>query len=153
MRIVDFLRPELIVPELQASDKLGILRELATHIGRSSPGIPAEEILRVLAEREQLASTALSDGIAIPHGKLDRMPHMVGCLGRARHAVDFGSLDGNPTQLFFVLMAPGNAASAHLKALARISRLFKERGVRERLIHADGADAMYRVISAEDPAL
>ena len=77
-------------------------------------------------ERERLGSTAIGDGIAIPHGKLRGISRILGVFGRSPQGVDFDSLDGNPTHLFFLLVAPEDSASLHLKALARVSRLFKD---------------------------
>ena len=128
MKIVELIRREMIVPALAARDTL----------------------LRVLVDREQLASTAIGEGVAIPHGKLPTVGEIVACLGRAPGGVDFDSMDGQPTFLFFVLVAPENSTGAHLKALARISRVFKDADFRRRLLAADDADAMYRVIAEED---
>ncbi|HVN64840.1 MAG TPA: PTS sugar transporter subunit IIA, partial [Candidatus Binataceae bacterium] len=104
----------------------------------------------VLAERERLGSTAIGDGIAIPHGKLRGPTTIVGAFGRHLKGVDFESLDGAPTHLFFVLIAPEDSASLHLKALARVSRLFKESAFREKLLAASSADELYRLIKSED---
>src|SRR5690606_10900224 len=105
---------------------------------------------RVLAEREELASTAIGDGVAIPHGKLAQVGEIVACLGRSRAGIDFGSMDGQPTHLFFVMVAPENSTGAHLKALARISRVFKDAQFRRHLLDAPDAEAMYQIIQQED---
>ncbi|MCE9580237.1 MAG: PTS sugar transporter subunit IIA [Deltaproteobacteria bacterium] len=150
MKIVDLLRRELIVPSVHAGDKRGILEELATHVATQNPKIDRAGLARVLIEREQLASTAIGEGVAIPHGKLAAVSEIVACLGRVPGGVDFDSMDGQPTFLFFVLVAPDNSTGAHLKALARISRVFKDAEFRKRLLAAADADAMYRVIADED---
>ncbi len=150
MKIVDLLRRELIVPSLKASDKRGILEELAAHVASQNSKIDRASLSRVLIEREALASTAIGEGVAIPHGKLPTVNEIVACLGRVPAGVDFDSMDGQPTYLFFVLVAPDNSTGAHLKALARISRVFKDSEFRRRLLLAPDADAMYRVISEED---
>lgn len=150
MKIVELIRREMIVPSLAARDKRGILDELAAHVARQNPRIDHQTLLRVLVDREQLASTAIGEGVAIPHGKLSTVGEIVACLGRAPGGVDFDSMDGQPTFLFFVLVAPENSTGAHLKALARISRVFKDAEFRRRLLAADDAEAMYRVIAEED---
>lgn len=150
MKIVELIRREMIVPSLAARDKRGILDELAGHIASKITRIDRTTLLRVLVDREQLASTAIGEGVAIPHGKLPTVGEIVACLGRAPGGVDFDSMDGQPTYLFFVLVAPENSTGAHLKALARISRVFKDADFRRRLLAADDADAMYRVIAEED---
>ena len=90
----------------------------------------------MLEEREQLASTAIGDGIAIPHGKLDSVGHLVGVLGRAGQGIEFESIDGKPTHLVFMLVAPASSTGVHLKALARLSRLFRDAEFRKRLLDA-----------------
>jgi len=166
MKIVDFVRPELIVSELAARDKNEVIRELARHLAahalppagatpapagapRPAP-IDAEVVAKLLLERERLASTAIGEGVAIPHGKLGAVGEIVACLGRAPTGVDFDSMDGQPTFLFFVLVAPESSTGAHLKALARISRVFKDPEFRRRLLAAPDAEAMYHVVAEED---
>lgn len=150
MKIVDFLREELVVPELAGSTKPDVLGELAGHLAERQPGVERDTLVRVLLEREALASTAIGEGIAIPHGKLNSVGHLVACVGRSRAGVEFESMDGRPTHLFFVLVAPESSTGAHLKALARISRLFKDGDFRGRLLAAGSAAEMFRTIVDED---
>ncbi|MEM9491482.1 MAG: PTS sugar transporter subunit IIA [Myxococcota bacterium] len=150
MHIVDLIRREMILPALRSTDKSGIIRELASHVAANHPAIEREKLTRVLIDREGLASTAIGEGVAIPHGKLDTVDEIVACLGRIRHGVDFDSMDGQPTYLFFVLVAPESSTGAHLKALARISRVFKDSEFRSRLLSAEDADQMYSVIAEEE---
>ena len=150
MKIVDFVRPELIVASLAAHDKTEVIKELADHLAGHVPGVDRESLAKVLLERERLASTAIGEGVAIPHGKLDAVGKLVACVGRAPGGVDFDSMDGRPTHLFFVLVAPENSTGVHLKALARISRLFKDPEFRTRLMQAKDAAEIYKVISDED---
>ena len=150
MKIVDFIREDLILPELHSTEKLAVLKELAGHLSEHYRGVGRDDLVKVLVERERLASTAIGEGIAIPHGKLDAVGKLVGCVGRAREGVDFDSMDGRPTHIFFVLVAPENSTGVHLKALARISRLFKDGDFRSRLMAAGDAHEIYRVIAEED---
>src|SRR5437016_142290 len=99
MKIVDFLRPELVVEHLTADNKTGVLAELSAYLAARQPGLNAADLRRVLEEREALASTAIGDGIAIPHGKLDAVGQLVGCLGRSIPGIPFESVDGKPTHL------------------------------------------------------
>src|SRR5438105_15756332 len=108
MKIVDFVRPELIVSDLAAHDKAAVIKELAGHLATHVSGVDRESLTRVLLERERLASTAIGEGVAIPHGKLDAVGKLIACVGRAAGGVDFDSMDGRPTHLFFVLVAPEN---------------------------------------------
>lgn len=150
MKIVDFVRPELILPDLNARTKPEAIAELARHMAQEQREISAPQLQRVLMEREHLASTAIGEDVAIPHGKLETVTRLVACVGRSRQGIDFDSLDGRPTHIFFVLVAPENSTGIHLKALARISRLFKDAELRTRLIAADGAAEIYRIIATED---
>ncbi|HXU68131.1 MAG TPA: PTS sugar transporter subunit IIA [Polyangia bacterium] len=153
MKIVDFVGPELIVPQLQAHEKSAVIRELADHLAAHVSGpqkIDREVLAKVLLERERLASTAIGEGVAIPHGKLDAVGKLVAVVGRAPEGVDFDSMDGRPTHLFFVLVAPENSTGVHLKALARISRLFKDPEFRTRLMQAKDAAEIFKVIADED---
>ena len=150
MKIVDLIKRDMIVPALQSTDKRGLLEELATYMASHHPRIDRASLSRVLVEREQLASTAIGEGVAIPHGKLGSVGEIVACLGRARTGVEFDSMDGQPTFLFFVLVAPESSTGAHLKALARISRVFKDPEFRKRLLDAPDAESMYTVVATED---
>ena len=150
MKVVDFLRPDLVLSELGASAKGDVQAEMSRHLARFEAGIDPESLRKVLEERELLASTAIGDGIAIPHGKLDSVDQLVGALGRSVRGLEFDSIDGKPTHLVFMLVAPSSSTGIHLKALARLSRLFRDADFRRRLIEAADATTMYRVIAEED---
>lgn len=150
MKIVDLIKRDMVVPALVATEKRDILEELAHYMAGRHPRIDRATLARVLIEREQLASTAIGEGVAIPHGKLASVGEIVACLGRTPSGVDFDSMDGQPTYLFFVLVAPESSTGAHLKALARISRVFKDPEFRRRLLDAPDAEAMYSVVAEED---
>jgi PTS system nitrogen regulatory IIA component len=150
MKIVDFVRPDLVVPDLSATDKPGIIEELASHIAERVPVIDRDKLARALMEREKLASTGIDQGVAIPHAKMRDLGSLVACVGRKKDGVDFASMDCKPSHLFFVLVAPENSTGVHLKALARISRLFRDPGFRSRLLEAPDAAALYQTIVDED---
>lgn len=150
MKITDILTPDLVIPELHGATKSDVLRELAGCLAAKFKEMSLSDLAAVLAERERLGSTAIGDGIAIPHGKIRGATKIVGAFGRHVAGVDFDSLDGGPTHLFMVLIAPEDSTSLHLKALARVSRLLKDAGFRERLLAAPGADAIYNLIVEED---
>jgi nitrogen PTS system EIIA component len=150
MRVVDFLLPECVVADMDATSKPAVLAELSERLSKVVPGVDAAILRHVLEERELLASTAIGDGIAIPHGKLDSVGHLVGVLGRAVNGIEFDSIDGKPTYLIFMLVAPASSTGVHLKALARLSRLFRDPEFRQRLLVAPSSAAMYQVISEED---
>lgn len=150
MRIEDILAEDMIVPVLRADTKAGILAELAGTVADQHPEVDRTRLLAALEDREKLNSTALGDGVAIPHGKLAGIKRVFAAFGRSPAGVDFESLDGKPTHLFFLLVAPEESAGAHLKALARISRLLKNDEFRARLIEARDADAVFATIRDED---
>lgn len=150
MKITDILNPDMVVAALGARTKPELLRELAECLCAKSKDIPRDALVAVLSEREGLGSTAIGDGIAIPHGKLKGVGKIAGVFGRSLEGVDFESLDGKPTYLFFLLVAPEDSTSLHLKALARVSRLLKDAAFRERLIKAADAAELYRLIKQED---
>jgi PTS system nitrogen regulatory IIA component len=154
MKILDILTSEaLVAPELTGADKTAVLRELAQHLARSHAAIDPDRLVEVLWERERLGSTAIGDGIAIPHGKLAGLAGVIGAFGRHLAGVDFESLDGSPTHLFFLLVAPEDSVGQHLKALARVSRLLKDRAFRERLLAASDRGTLFRLIREEDEKL
>jgi PTS system nitrogen regulatory IIA component len=150
MKITDILSPDMVIADLKGTTKPEVLNELAKALTSKYKEISLADLTAVLAERERLGSTAIGDGIAIPHGKLRGVTKIIGAFGRHVQGVDFDSLDGGPSQLFFVLVAPEDSASLHLKALARVSRLLKESSFRERLLAAKDADELYRLIKEED---
>lgn len=150
MRIAEFLREDLVFPDLASTDKPGVLGELCAGLARASPGLTAARLAETLLEREKLGSTGIGEGVAIPHGKLPGIPGLIAAFARSRQGVDFASIDGKPTYLFFVLFAPENSAGVHLKALARISRLFKQPQFRQSILAAEGAAGIFKIISDED---
>jgi nitrogen PTS system EIIA component len=150
MKISDILAPELVVAALRGRDKADVIVELAGVVSRHHPEIDHGRLVQALDDREKLNSTALGDGVAIPHGKLPGVKRVVAAFGRSPAGVDFSSIDGKPTHLFFLLVAPEDSAGAHLKALARISRLLKDASFRARLMAAPDAAALYATIREED---
>jgi PTS system nitrogen regulatory IIA component len=150
MKITEILTADMVVPELGGTTKPQVLRELARPLADKYRDLDLAAITAVLAERERLGSTAIGDGIAIPHGKMPGVMQILGSFGRHRQGVNFESLDGRPTHLFFVLVAQEDSTSLHLKALARVSRLFKDGAFRDRLMGASDADEIYRLIVEED---
>src|SRR5689334_16607360 len=146
MKIEDILSEDLVVAELAAQSKNEVLVELAQAVTRAHTELDIVRLVGALEARERLNSTALGDGVAIPHGKLPGIRRVFAAFGRSRPGVDFQSLDGKPTHLFFLLVAPEDSAGAHLKALARISRLLKDASFRDRLLEAPDAKALWSTI-------
>ena len=149
MKITDFLSRETIVPALASRDKNAALEEMAEYLG-ATHHLDKSKVLKVLLERERISTTAIGEGVAIPHGKLNGVERVVGVFARSPEGIDFASLDGAPTHLFFVLVAPENAAADHLKALARISRLLKDEAFRRRLMAGQSSQELYTIILEVD---
>lgn len=150
MTITDLLTSDRVIPELRATHKEAALQELAELLAAGIPNTTAAQLASILRERERLNSTAIGDGIAIPHGRLSGIRNVVGGFARSTRGIDFESVDRKPTHLFFVLMAPDDAAAQHLKALARISRLLKSAAFRDHLLSLTSANEIYDAIVAED---
>ena len=153
MKIVDLLNPAAIVPNLQAVDKNTALEELADAIVGVENNLDRQEVIGVLQERERLGSTGIGEGVAIPHGKLKNIDKLLVSFGRSEGGVEFDSMDGKPTRLFFLLLAPEESVGIHLKTLARISKLLKSSAVRRRLLEATNREEIYRVIGEEEEKL
>ena len=126
VRIVDILSEDLIIPTLEATSRDAVIRELVAGIVRVTPIVSADSAVRVLVAREDIGSTGVGHGLAIPHAKLASLDGAVACFARSTSGVDFGARDGQPCFLFLALLAPEGNAGLHLKALARASRLFKD---------------------------
>ncbi|MGE5219893.1 MAG: PTS sugar transporter subunit IIA [Chloroflexota bacterium] len=150
MKITDFLTVQSIIPALKSREKSAVLAEMADWLAVIHPQLNAKRVLDVLQEREKISTTAIGEGVAIPHGKLPGVDRVLGVFSRSAEGVDFASLDGEPTYLFFALIAPENAAADHLKALARISRLLKDEAFRRQLMVGETAQDLYNIIAAED---
>jgi len=150
MKITDILQETSVVGTLVGRSKADVIEELAGVLARDHGEIDRQRLIQALEDRERLNSTALGDGVAIPHGKLPGLKRVLAAFGRSLAGVDFQSLDGKPTHLFFLLVAPEDSAGAHLKALARISRLLKEETFRRRLMEAPSARELFETIRTED---
>ncbi len=152
MRIMDFLSERAISCALKAQTKEGVIRELVQLLGQAGvvKGRGVGKVVEILLNREALGSTGIGQGVAIPHGKCNAVSALVGAFGVSASGVDFGSLDGGLVHLFFLLVAPEDSAGPHLKALARISRLLKDKFFRDSLRQAKEEKALLKVIRDED---
>lgn len=153
MRILDFLPYEGIISSLKAGSKEEVLVELVEPVAALNPKLDKARLIKTLIERENLGSTGIGGGVAIPHGKFDGMSHLAGVFGRSVGGIDFSSMDNQPAHLFFLLVAPKNSAGDHLKALARISRLFKDPLLKDGLRQADSADEIFSILEEYDRRL
>lgn len=150
MDISDLITPSSIIPNFKVSSKKQALQELAKH-GAEATQISEREIFEVLLERERLGTTGVGGGVAIPHGKLPGLKRLHGVFARLEQPVDFDSVDEQPVDLIFLLLAPETAGADHLKALARVSRQLRDRDMCEKLRGSDTAEALYALLT-EVPA-
>ena len=148
--MLDILDRECIIPELRSRTKKEVLEELTGALLNCKADLDKEALVEVLLEREQLGSTGIGDGIAIPHGKVPDLDELIVSFGRSTLGIEFDSMDGRPTHLFFLLIAPENSAGVHLRALAKISRLLKSAHFRQKLLEAGTREELFQVIQEED---
>ena len=152
MKISDFLCPKAVTAELKGTTKKEIIEELVDLLV-SAAAIEKKnkaKLIEVLMAREALGSTAIGQGIAIPHAKSESVSQLTAALGVSKKGIDFDSLDGEPAYIFFLLVAPVDSAGPHLKALARISRLLKDKYFRENIKSAKDEKTILKSISQED---
>ena len=149
MKLTDILNENSIIPDLQSPDKKGVLEELVkpvTEIANMNP----EDLVRVLMDRERLGSTGIGDGIGIPHGKIKGLNSLIIGFGISKKGVNFESIDGRPTHIFFLIITPEESTGLHLKLLAQISKLLKNETFREKLMRANDKSELLSIIKDED---
>lgn len=159
MKLVDILDIGRVIHRLRATTRDDVLHEIV-HRGfvqrecNTELGIADEErIVSVLLERERTFSTGIKDGLAIPHGKLERLDTVLAAVGISADGVAFGAPDGKKSQVFVALLAPESGAGLHLKALARISRIFSSPGLLGRLLEAGSEEAVFQILVDTDARL
>jgi len=153
MKLSDILNQNHVIPDLKAKDKKGVLEELVDVIVSSDPTLDKNSLVKVLLERERLGSTGIGDGVAIPHGKFQGLKHPIISFGRSRKGLDFDAMDGEAVFLFFLLVAPEDSASIHLKALAKIAKIIKGRSFRSVLMQVPTREEIYQAIIQNDEQL
>ena len=152
MKVMDFLSKGAIVAELKSSKKEDVIKELvdALIIGGEIEKRHRNKLIDALMSREELGSTAIGQGVAIPHAKSDCVSKLVAAFGLSSKGVDFDSLDGEAVYILFLLVAPQDSAGPHLKALARISRLLKDKYFRDNLRSCKDDKSIIKIITQED---
>lgn len=150
MDIADLITPAAVIPNLRATSKKLALQDLAKKAAELT-GLNERAVFDVLLERERLGTTGVGNGIAIPHGKLGNLDRLYGLFARLERPINFESIDEQPVDLIFLLLAPESAGADHLKALARVSRLLRDKGVCEKLRGTENADGLYALLT-ESPA-
>jgi len=151
MEIADLLSPDAVLSHLKATSKKQVLQEMA-HKAAGLTRLPERRIFETLTEREKLGSTGMGQGIAIPHGRVAGIEKMTGLFAQLDHPVDFDSMDDQPVDLVFLLLAPEGAGADHLKALARVSRLLRNQAVCEKLRAAPQGATLYALLTEPSAA-
>ena len=146
MPLLDFLDPQAVLPALRVNSKKQALQELAAQAARLT-GLDATPIFEALLQRERLGSTGIGEGIAIPHGKIQGLPHIFGLMARLEKPIEFEALDGQQVDVLFLLLAPEGAGADHLKALSRVARVLREPGLIERVRATRDAAALYAIMT------
>jgi len=152
MKIMDFLSDDAITVDLKSVNKTDAIKELADLLINAGELDKKDKtkVVELLVAREALGSTAIGHNVGIPHAKTDCIKDLVGAFGLSKKGVDFDSLDGEPVYIFFLLLAPQDSAGPHLKALARISRLIKDKYFRDTLRQAKDKKDVLKIIESED---
>ena len=148
MTVASLLPPDSVVAGIKGNSKKQVLQELSIVLARVS-GLNDRQIFETLLQRERLGTTGIGQGIAIPHGRVAGLTHLVGLFCRLARPVDFDALDGEPVDLVFVLLAPEDAGADHLRALARIARLFRGPAIAQKLRQTEDPAALYAILTSE----
>jgi nitrogen PTS system EIIA component len=146
MEIADLVAPAGILPSLKVSSKKQALQELSKKASELC-GLDEREIFDALLERERLGTTGVGMGIAIPHGRFAKLGKLIGLFARLDKPIPFDAVDEQPVDLIFLLLAPESAGADHLKALARVSRLLRDKTVCAKLRGCASADAIYSLLT------
>lgn len=149
MDITNLVSPESVIPNLKATSKKQALQELAKHAADLT-GLHDRAVFDVLLERERLGTTGVGNGIAIPHGKLPQLGKLYGVFARLDRSIDFDAIDEQPVDLIFLLLAPESAGADHLKALARVSRLLRDKSMCEKLRATTTSDGLYALLAGSE---
>jgi nitrogen PTS system EIIA component len=145
MEISDLIKPDHVIAKLRATSKKQALQDLAKRAAEIT-GQPERALFSTLMKRERLGTTGVGNGIAIPHGKLATLDKLYGLFARLDQPIDFDAIDDRPVDLIFLLLAPESAGADHLKALARVSRLLRDKPTCEKLRGTDDAEALYALL-------
>ena len=152
-RFSDFMRPDWIIPALEATSKEEVLKEIARHLAQTDTGIDADDLLLKLLEREQKASTGADHGLAIPHATVASADKLIVSLARTAKGIEFGALDNQQSQLFFTVVNPAKTRpgeTTYLQAISAICRLMRSATVRNKLLAAHNSAEILEILQSEE---
>ncbi len=150
IKIFEFLYPKAIVLDVQSRDKKGVITELVECLSKEKKVKDTPKAITSVLEREKLGTTGVGQGVAIPHGRTDAVGELVGAIGLSKQGVEFESLDGEPVHIIFLLLSPPDSGGQHLRALAKVSRLFKDKFFRQALLDARTKEEVLKIVQQED---
>jgi|UniRef100_A0A7V3RHW5 PTS system fructose-specific IIC component len=146
LKISNFLKPDAVILEMNATEKLAAIRELVDFMVGKNIARDREQLFEALAKRENLESTGIGNGIAIPHARTDAVDDLVLVFARSSTGIDFSSIDGKPSHIIFLIASPENKKSEYIIALAKLSRLLRRSPVREQLMKATNSQEILDII-------
>ena len=150
MKIEEILKRELVITDLVGKNKPEVIKEMTQCLKKNNMIKDDQALFETLMERERLGSTGIGENVAIPHGKSDEVMQIIIVFARSINGVDFESLDQKPVHFVCMVIAPAHSTGQHLKVLARISRLFKNQGLREGVLKSENSEAIYSTLLEED---
>ena len=150
MKIEEILKKESVIADLLGDSKVKVIKEMTQCLKKNNFIKNDQALFETLMEREKLGSTGIGENVAIPHGKSDEVTQIITVLARSKNGVEFESLDQKPVHFVCMVIAPAHSTGQHLKVLARVSRIFKNQGIREEILKAGSSDAIYSILINED---
>ena len=150
LRISDYLKPKVIMMKLKQQEKIAVLKELVEHLVKNNLVKNGEEFINALAKRENLESTGIGNGIAIPHARTNTVEDLVLAFARSSEGVDFSAIDGKPSHLIFLIASPEDKKSEYIMALAKLSRLLRRESVRKMLMDAESPEEVLKIVKENE---
>ncbi len=150
MKIAEILQEQCIVADIKGKTKREIITELVEALAKARLIEDVEAVVNVVMDREKLGSTGIGNGVAVPHGKLKNIKNIMCALGRSQNGVDFDAVDRSPVHIFFLVLAPEDSASLHLKVLSRITKILRDQSLRKKVIKLTTVHDIYTSILEED---
>ena len=151
MKLADILRESCVIADIKGTTKKEILFEMVETLKKANLINDIDSVVEIIMERERLGSTGIGDGVAIPHGKMNKLDTILCVAGRSKEGVNFDAVDRQPVHIFFLVLAPENSASLHLKVLSRISKVLRDPSFRKKILKLADAHAIYtNIIEADD---